>query len=274
MTKTIKALMLGVAVAVTPAQADVFYWSQSDKVTSKPIGSVATDHCVLLGIGGKFMGTGERAGIWHDANYWYLGGTSAQADVHAYAYCFPRAKITSSAPDAVRWSSDDLRLNKGGGGCHNATKQAWRGDAITAISRVSGGLRGFGEQAEIQQASNPALPSLIVTTTCKGNLDLTAHSLFVGRPGTGSRPRMAFGLDQLGNGTGTEFTAENNGTTVMASSDTTFCYLTKLSGTFNGGGEEVRISAGNSDRRWRLSVRHASGQGVKAAARCYAFEQL
>lgn len=261
-----------VSCMAVPASADVFYWDQSQSAPSKVIASMGTDHCVLIGIGGKFMGTGEQAGIWHDAKFWYLGGKSQQQGVHAYAYCFARSKFTSSALDAVRWSSDDIRLTKGGGGCHSAVKLAWWGDAMTAISRVAGGLRGFGERAEVQQATQASLPSQLVTTTCQGTLDVTAYSLFVGKPG-GVKPMVGASATGTPTPTGYEFSLDHDGDVAMSSADASVCYLTAISGTFNGNAEEIRIIAVSSDGRWHLRVKHASGQGIRARARCIMFDQ-
>lgn len=268
----IAQVIAAVSVFATSANAEVVYWSQTDTTPYKVIASVSTDHCVLTGFSGKFMGTGEQVGIWRDANYWYIGGKSQQQGVNAYAYCFPRSKFTSSAPGAVRWSSDDLRLARNGQGCHSATKLAWWGDAMTAVARISGALRGLGERVEVQQSMSANLPSQLVTSTCKGVLDVTAHSLFIGKPG-GVKPMIGAGPDGNPFPVGHEFVLDHDGEVAMSNAKTSACYLTGISGTFNGNGESVRIAAWENDNRWRLIVKHGSGQGVRAKARCIMFDQ-
>jgi hypothetical protein len=115
-----------------------------------------------------------------------------------------------------------------------------------------------------------------------GHLQFGVRSLFLGNPSVARLVRlMGYGT----NGGVMRGDAATPGTFRMDVSNISgyssywltpwidgLCYLTKISGNFDGGAEQLRVRS-STDGWWYVEAKAASGKATSGSARCMAYDQ-
>lgn len=125
-----------VASASQELQSHVeFHWTQGSSPV--PMGASSDRMCFLTGVQGKFEGDGESVQVYISRGSWYLGGTSKQHGVAAYANCVPLnwAGRSLSYSEEYSWSQGKPAVSMGG--------HPGRGCFLT---RMTGKFMGRGER--------------------------------------------------------------------------------------------------------------------------------
>ncbi|MBV8869127.1 MAG: hypothetical protein JOY65_06895 [Acetobacteraceae bacterium] len=258
--------------------------------------------CFLNRVTGEFRGSGEKVLVYHENGNWYIGGTSQQQDLGGNALCV-RWNAVSSTLGATRMISEGFAIqgqhNQGtfdtilndlplvphpsdADAVHSWTRKIWWGDAVSYLAGMSGQFDGGGESISVFQSTDPRGPSVLAahSEAKDGFMRASGISVFFGQPHSGqlarfwgpnggNRPIQAAGEYGVNSAAGPADVA-------MAPYDQAFCFFTRISGKFRGGGEFVSIGVNPSDNRWHLSARHLSGgapDGVAATAHCVMLHQ-
>jgi hypothetical protein len=248
-------------------------WDQS--LSRRKLPSVAGNVCVLTRLTGKFEGMGEGVRVTDDGRNWYLDGFSAQRDLAAEAYCFPRSEFQGVDGNTRVSSEYELWARGASSSCGRTVQmEMYASDAFAFLSGVQGALHGAAEYAGVFQALSTDLLSTVEARSCNaGGLSAFARSF---RVGTRTERLARFALDdeqrdefQVGDG------APSN-QAVMGRTERTMCAFTRIQGKFAGGGEWVQIRPEKVDgvERWVLrSSRGAGSSYVHARARCFLRDQ-
>jgi hypothetical protein len=252
-----------------------FSWHQGQG--PKTIATESDSVCVLTEVQGKFRGGGEyvRVEVGSDG-YWRLEGHSMQEGVAATAYCF--AKSAFLANGSARWVSPEFVVNDKTSGCNGNSVQTWWGDAATMLSGVSGEFRGGGERAYINQSPTAFTGSAVFAEACQDYLQARAYSFFAGQPQSGQVAKFWEGEYNV------HFNANEQVDNLarevkMAPFGDEMCYLTHVSGQFDGGAERVFIyhKPSGGVEHWFLRVETGWGNNgtkfVNGKARCYKRDQ-
>jgi hypothetical protein len=159
---------------------------------------------------------------------------------------------------------------------------AWQGDAALMISGITGQFNGGGEYVETDQAGSAwDFNQLIVAAQSPNGVGGWAQTLFVGIPQSGFNPTF-FGPNAgpaISNEAGVYSASTSAGhapaMTVMAKTSDAFCFFTRISGAFAGGGESVAIQTAIFEgvEHWTLNVSSQQNNGTSAQARCYGLNQ-
>lgn len=180
-------------------------------------------------------------------------------------------------PGGEHWLSEPVRVH-----ADESTDEEdlWWGSAASFVAHVMGKFRGGGEVLQVQQSAASDEPSVFVARAQSRGVWGDALSYLAGVPRSGNLVRL-YGFR---NGSWVRGTVRSAGTfeynvstTAGFSSywlpprDKAFCYLTKVSGQFDGGGEALEISENGS--QWFVGVRSGGGQSVRGAVRCMAYDQ-
>jgi hypothetical protein len=250
-----------------------FNWHQGQaEVTMVP---EATHVCVLTRVTGSFKGGGEwvRVEADDDGN-WRLRGASQQEDVAASATCFAKSAFLATGP-YKEVSPPFVAIDKKSD-CPGNYQETWWGDAATYLSGVKGDFGGGGERARVNQSSGAFTNSAVWAESCRGSLEARAYAFFAGSPGSGIIAKFLGGEYAL-----TQHPSDAESQEIkMAPAGDAMCYLTKIEGLFDGGGEVVRIypKAVGGVEYWHLYVHSGKSGGgdrkwISAKARCYKRDQ-
>jgi hypothetical protein len=208
------------------ASSGEFAWTQGDPPVR--MGPVGTQTCFLTGVTGDFEGAGESVHAYIAADSWYLGGSSQQRWVAAFARCVP-----VSGSGEYFWSQGELAKPMGGDA-----------DKACFLTYVSGHFEGGGEWVN--------------TFTTGGSWYLGGNSLQDGvAAGARCIPVSSY-TGEFGWGQGQ--TPEP----MVPNSDSS-CFLTLMTGRFKGGGELVRVF---EYRGWWFLGGSSLQEGVADRARC------
>jgi len=236
--------------------------------------------CALTGVAGKFEGAGEEVYINGDFTgsipMWAMHGKSQQTGVSGTATCYTRGSFTGAGSQQTIVSPEFVHQDKSPGchwyGCpvHSPSPTsitAWQGDSVTMITGMGGDFNGTEEYIEVKQASTGAASTLI---EAQNDIEwneisrIHAHSFFIGVPGAGRLARTT-GIYAAGGVNGADRRE-------MLPVDQGMCYLTRISGDFQGAHTAVTIER-NNNNRWELVVKGSSGDKVYGQARCMYLNQ-
>jgi len=184
-----------------------FTWSQGQ--ASVPMGSSAELFCFLTKIQGKFEGGGEVVRIFDSGGSWWLGGGSAQAGVSASALCIPTQYFgqTLVVSGEFTWAQGA-----------NATFMGSDSNRVCFLTRVTGKFQGGGERVE--------------AFTSGGGWWLGGTSLQVGVAGGARCVNTIFR-------NGPYLWSQGQLSTIMSDASLWACGLTRATGNFEGGGEQL-----------------------------------
>ncbi len=203
-----------------------YSWSQGQPAV--PMGGTSGRVCFLTRVTGKFEGGGEVVNVFASGGSWYLGGQSLQAGVGASARCVSVAFYSGE----YSWSQGQVPAFMG-----SASNRA------CFLTRVTGKFEGGGE--------------VVHAYTSWDSWYLGGQSL---QAGVGASARC---VDLWSSG---EYSwGQGQIPVYMGSFADRACFLTRMTGKFEGGGEVVRTYA--SGDWWYLGGQSLQA-GVGASARC------
>jgi hypothetical protein len=262
------------AVATTTYQWDTFPANVS----------VQDKLCVPSGFYGRFEHINHEfelsAGstnyyLWQDSMY--RGETSGRGSIT----CVRHNNFLTDA-GGVRWLSSSFWVGVDTNPALWSTDDSdmWWGSAASFVGGISGEFNGGGEHVKVFQSTSGTKPSILQATTEASELDGIGYSYFVGVPQSGKLVKL-FGYRNgswlRGNALSTGTFEFNVGTTAGYSSywlpprDKAFCYITNVSGNFDGGGERLQITVNGG--QWFVSAQSAGGKYVAGSVRCMAYDQ-
>jgi hypothetical protein len=257
--------------------------SKKQSSVKTTIGSTSKDLCTLSSVRGKFAGGGEKAyveSVGGDWDFWVLSQrTKESEEVAAAALCTD----TSNFYDGVNntfWVGDTQSATSTG------KRSIWILEPyphIAALTGMAGNFSGINDRVWLYE------PPDSTTEWAVGAYSNTGSTTAWGTP---------FGLDDPAGGepgwvAKEEYLAENIAQSLdkkiyskrMASSEDAYCFLTRVEGLFDGGGEKVRIYenegawmleiwAGCADYEWGgLSDDCEERKAISAKARCVPYDQ-
>lgn len=256
------------------------YWN-STPGTAVVLMPVSTHHCVLSRVGGLFAGTGEDVHVEQSGANWVLRVSSAQPGTgqHGEAYCYNKSAFLANG--TARWSSGtSFTWNGAGSGCAQRQLDLWWGDAASIVQGMIGNFRGGGEWVSIYQSPYGFTPSSVTSQGCSGWVGGYAGSLFVGTPSSGVPAKFWGGEFHVS--TEGLIVPTREGEVAMAPTNEAMCYLTRVAGRFDGGGEYIAVYPkrdASGIERWHLITRAGAKTGsnqikpLYASARCLRRDQ-
>lgn len=215
----------GARILNVPSSGE-YVWDQGNPATY--MGTATNRTCFLTRVTGRFEGWGEVVEAFISGGSWYLGGTSQQVGVGAFARCVP---VPSDG--AFPWNQNQPPTPMGGA--------AGRACFLT---RVTGHFEGGGESvhAFISGGSWYLGGSSLQTAVAAG-----AYCIAVG-----------FRTDEF-------FWSQGSAPVPMIPVTSNSCFLTGLSGRFKGAGEVVYAF---QYLGWWFLGGSSQQVGVTAQARC------
>jgi hypothetical protein len=253
---------------------------------------MSTHFCTLTLVWGALYDTVGGAGVMGEGPTWKVNARRPSVNVShdkaaAEGTCYPHSAFIAN--NAVTWMSNSIPVAVSGTG--ESSADLWWGDAASTLTGIFGKFFGSGERGWVEQSLASDFPSKIRMKTQQGGVHTAAgSSYFVGTPGGTHEPQFIGpnGAGDAGDAGEYEFTYDGRedfslppagpkfraGSLKMASVDEAMCYLTSVSGRFNGGDEWVQIWP-EADGFFRLQARAKVGtEGrVTARARCLRFRQ-
>ena len=237
--------------------------------------------CTLSGMGGKFAGLGERVtlGTEFDSTtnemYWHgrsdSGRTETTERVFSEYNCVPRSIFTDTTGSGD-WISESVQTFT----IDDEEEDGQLGLRSKAyfVAGIGGSLKGFGERA------------MVVHPTTPYSYDVGYY--IMSQQGPFFASYMGFGLSDAANtqmafwsgDSGADVTAEvitssenepDRRVENLATVSEAFCFLTEISGKFDGGREYVRVVPTRT--HWQLIASAAPNKPVKAVARCVYYDQ-
>jgi hypothetical protein len=156
----------------------------------------------------------------------------------------------------------------------------WWGTAASFVNAILGEFAGGGEYVQVKQSTDGYQPSVLSIESQSSKIDGTGFSYFVGVPKSGKLVKL-YGYK---NGSWARGNALSSGTFEYSVNtqagfnsywlpprDKAFCYLTRVSGNFDGGGEQLRITV--SGAQWFVKAQSGGGKHVSGKVRCMAYDQ-
>ncbi|HVZ33636.1 MAG TPA: hypothetical protein VG963_14490 [Polyangiaceae bacterium] len=279
----------GFLQASAQSDAEIFGWTANEwDVAMRP---VDTHVCFLTRVSGNLGGnsvvalhryntdyqyTWRTSGLIHgtladEGPTWKLGGAQAEDNsLSAEAICVPLSSF-SIDPGMVIWTSGEGRaeVSTARPGCSSwVAAEMWQGNAATYLSSVQGDFEGGGEGAEIVYGEGWSDPAQVrIQTQQCGYYEAHAVSLFIGVPDQrGTWRTTAVEVDAGSN--------KKRSQRLLRTRDGV-CYLTRVSGNFDGAGERVRIYPEldqSGDEWWTLEAK-AQGGSAYSKAECVYYDQ-
>ncbi|EKQ69924.1 hypothetical protein OsccyDRAFT_1523 [Leptolyngbyaceae cyanobacterium JSC-12] len=205
-----------------------YEWGQGQR--PQPMMSLDQGVCWLTAVQGKFMGGAEVVRVSLRGNQWFLSGGSYQEGVVGQAKCATWSELGAS-PRSLRGPYQ----------WRNGNRAAVMEGSLCFISAVSGNFRGGGESVAIRQSGS----SYVLTGISQQDFVYgEAHCI---SPFDTVRQRL-------------EWSPGSRPIQLR-----TQCFLQRIAGTFNGGGERVGIFG---DGYGTLTGSYISGDGVWAEVLC------
>ncbi|WP_206524440.1 hypothetical protein, partial [Lujinxingia sediminis] len=186
-------------------------------------------------------------------------------------HCTPRARFTGDQTDEMRFEDFrdfDVFIDE-----QRGTLAFDRG-RVYMLTGIKGKMQGLGERAWVGHDENDPNPSIYLLRSMVGDLFAKVIGFGMLYP---SSAGMKYYSEPV---SGDEFEAKlvldngehnNEYVVTMGPLDSTFCYLTEISGRFDGGRERIQVVANN--HHWQLKVRAAPGKEVRGRARCVYYQQ-
>lgn len=227
-----------------PAMAlQEYNWSQGQGTV--PLIRLDEGVCFLASVEGSFKGGGETVYVKHENGQWLLGGNSNQGGVAASAYCATWSELGGFSNvfyNPITWNQGQgpiPLLSTGSGVCY--------------LSRMSGKFEGGGERIKVenyysfwQLGGNSNQGGVSGSAYCIYSSNLAG--LITPQYNLATDPRKKFSSDSTNLG------------------NYKICFLTEISGKFNGSGEKVSLTKLPSG--WSLQAKTAILGGVSVGARC------
>ncbi|RDV38331.1 hypothetical protein DV096_11020 [Bradymonadaceae bacterium TMQ3] len=241
--------------------------------------------CALGGVSGYFENLGDSVSLIHEGSFatgqprWkasvvstHVVGTSPNANtVSGTYYCSPRSRFEGDGTNVMK--SEDFQdysviNNEVVGYLSNDRERAYM------LSGISGRLQGLGERAWVGH-ENPYVNRVRYKVRSMIG-DIKAHFIGFGMvdPTNGE---MEYYFDSSAEQEFGDVLAAQGGEhsgfkrKMLGPLDRSFCYLTEISGRFDGGRERVQIVADGT--HWYLELRAAPTKDVRAKARCVRYRQ-
>lgn len=207
-----------------------YHWSQGSSPV--PMGSASDRVCFLTRVTGRFAGGGEKVQAYVYGGSWYLGGTSHQKGVAATARCVFVASASQYSGE-YSWSQGSYPIHMGSGA-----------GRVCFLTMMSGRFKGGGEEIWAYRSG----PSWY--------LDGRSRQKGVS---AGARCVQATWYS------GPYVWSQGAHSVYMGSQSDRACFLTRVTGQFEGGGESVQtFTSGGS---WYVGG-SSHQRGVGASARC------
>ena len=216
-----------------------FSWIQGVSKPTIDIGSAATQFCFLTSISGKFEGGGESIHLKVENGRWLLTGSSNQVGVEALARC--QVVTNPVITDESTWMQPQ------------GTREMFLGltsDRACFLMGVQGRFRGAGEAVWVRRAGDSLWLGGQSQQAGVGGWArcLVNHTAFLNEwtwsQGFAPTPMV-------------QALTENNGWA---------CGLTRMTGNFRGGGEQIFIDWTGTTRRL---LGNSQQSGVGASANCF-----
>ncbi len=210
-----------------------YSWYQGDAPVY--MGSTTNRICYLTGVAGEYRGRGEWVWVDPSSTSYYLNGDSSQKQVQAWARCVtnPKGDVTTS-----RWTANE--------DTNPIAYMRSYNDSNCFLTGFKGKFQGKGEVIEIIESQ--------LFNTLKVQ---SGQKHVEGKAACVDRQSADLGTDYKWNQGAEPLT--------MKPTNTHVCYLTRISGDFDGYREKVRITAsGNNWVLWGDSAQ----KDVTATAKC------
>lgn len=223
--------------------AQVFTWKQGDEPTLMI--RERSGACFLTSIQGKFEGDKEKVELYKQNGQWFLGGSSDQSDVGAEANCVLWNELLVSQY-AI---NGPYNLNQYEGSSRKLDGFN-EGDGFCFLGSVSGKFRGGGERVEV--ALDPYSREWVLNINSdQSGVSASAYCI-----------PTVYNYSLLT----AQFNWSQYGPTFDLGSGYASCFLTGMTGKFQGAGEKVRVYSDFGE--WYLEGT-SNQEGVGASARCY-----
>lgn len=213
------------------AQAEqVFSWSQGQNPTYMMDSNDGV--CFLRSVQGKFEGRGESVQVYLDSNQWFLGGTSRAVGVRGQATCVSWAEV-----GATRENLDGpyyWRQRQAG------VRMTPVDSSVCFLSGVSGKFEGSGEFLQIYNDNV--------------NWRLGGASL---QQGLNARAYCINSLETRSRLTSQSYWWRGQEPVAMSYADKGTCFLTQMTGEFEGRGDRIRIYQVENFRTYALTERQS-----------------
>ena len=242
-TVLLPALLYSTFTSQSALAAQVFTWNQGNNPT--PMIRERSGACFLTSIQGKFEGDKEKVQLYRENGQWFLYGSSDQFGISAEATCVQWNELVGTTP-AV-YGPYTLNQNQGTFRYLDGFNES---DSICFLGSVSGKFSGNGENVEV--TTNPS------TREWKLNVD----SQQFGVAASAYCIPSSLNFTKLTN----QFDWAQDILRVPLGYSNAVCFLTRMTGKFQGDKEKVRVYTDFGD--WYLGG--SSNQwGVGASARCF-----
>jgi hypothetical protein len=208
------------------------------------------------------------------ADTWKLGGCQRESNsMTLEATCIPAANFRIDPGGVVVYSAVKFAEIQSLSCPQSQSTDLASVETVAFLTAIGGYFNGGGEMAEIIPGSSGVPTKLRVeTNACRRpavttDIDAAAISLYAGVPGRTAvrRSRHTVSAD-----------SDQTRTQTLAMTSAAICYLTRISGKFDGSPERVRIYPevdANGTEWWKLEAK-AGGQGkVYASAECAGYDQ-
>jgi hypothetical protein len=251
----------------------------------EPVGGVSLQKylCVASSFYGKFESVYDEFNVQQTDGTWnirtdnsFLGpndtGRGAMTCV----------KHSAFVPDAggVHWVSTWFPVSGDPDYIPHEDRDLWWGTAASFVNAISGEFAGGGEYVQVKQSTDGYQPSVLSIESQSSEIDGIGFSYFAGVPKSGKLVKL-YGYKNgswvRGNALSSGTFEYSVGTQAGFSSywlpprDKAFCYFSRVSGNFDGGGEQLRITV--SGGQWFLKAQSGAGQYVSGNVRCMAYDQ-
>lgn len=222
----------------------VFEWKQG--APSTPMISARTGVCFLTSIQGKFEGGKERVALSIENGQWFLGGSSDQSGVAGEANCVLWNELLVSG-NAIygpyNWNQYEKTTSRKLDGFNE-------GDGFCFLGSVSGKFRGGGERVEV--TLDPSSREWVLNVNSnQGGVSASAYCI-----------PTVYNYTLLT----AQFNWSEYGPDYNLGSGYASCFLTGMTGKFQGGREKVRVY--DNFGEWYFEGT-SDQEGVGASARCY-----
>lgn len=220
--------------SVSYHQSWSYTWRQGDPAVD--MGSYTERFCFLTAVQGKFEGGGESVHVYESGGRWLLAGSSLQNGVGASAVCIPRSYYGQILvpTDEYFWTQE-----------YYPTPMVSDTSSLCFLTAVSGEFDGGGEQVEIFRWN--------------GKWHLGGHAY---KPGIVAGARCVNTLYSNGPH---HWSQEEVAPKPIADANWWVCGLTRMTGAFEGDGEQVRV---RSNGAWWELGGQSYQHGVATSAYC------
>ncbi len=214
-----------------------YTWSQGDAAVY--MGPTSDRICYLSGVTGEYRGRGEWVWVSPSSGSYYLTGDSSSRDVKAWARCVMNPKGDVNGDITISyWAADE----------DNAPTTYMKNyyDSNCFLTGFKGKFQGKGEVIEIVESQ---LFNTLKVYSGQKHVEGKAACVERTSADLGTVYKWNQGAEPL----------------TMQPTDTHVCYLTRVSGDFDGHGEKVSITESGS--KWVLSGA-SEKKDVTATAKC------